>query len=169
MAAAVTRRQWLRADPTGHRPVVRPPWASPRFHDTCTRCNECLPACPEHVLRVGDGGFPEIDFRRGECTFCEACAKACTAGAITRRRNGSRPWRHVVRVGPDCLEALGVHCHACLDPCPEAAVRFPRGHATRPPEIDPGRCTGCGACIAPCPVRAIHVHVPSPTTEEVHA
>ena len=37
------------------------------------------------VAFVGDGGFPEVDFQRGPCTFCEACREACPSGAIAAR------------------------------------------------------------------------------------
>ena len=53
----------------------RPPWALNEFLfvDQCTRCNECITACEEEIIIRADGGFPEIDFNRGECTFCELC------------------------------------------------------------------------------------------------
>jgi len=45
--------------------------------DRCTRCGACAAACPETIITAGDGGFPAVDFHRGECTFCGACADAC--------------------------------------------------------------------------------------------
>ncbi len=165
MATPLTRRQLLRGDPAGRRPVVRPPWATTRFHADCTRCDACLPACPERILVRGDGGFPEADFRRGECTFCGDCVVACAPRALQRPTPAAPPWRHVAQVAPGCLEAQGVHCRACADPCPEAAVRFRPGAAPRTlPSIDAAACTGCGACVAPCPVGAVQI-VPPPSTE----
>ena len=168
MASTLSRRQLLRAYPYGRRRPVRPPWANPRFHADCTRCDACLPACPEQILVRGDGGFPEVDFRRGECTFCGDCVTACAPLALQRPDASTRPWRHVALVGPACLEAHGVHCRACADPCPEAAVRFrPAARSHTLPEIDQTACTGCGACVAPCPVAAISIAPPA--TKEVAA
>lgn len=165
MAPETTRRQFLRTDVHGRRRAVRPPWASARFHEDCTRCDACLPACPEHILVRGDGGFPEVDFRHGECTFCGECVSACTPRALHREDPAATPWRHVAHVAPCCLEAHGVHCRACADPCPEAVISFRPGSAHRTlPRIDLAGCTGCGACVAPCPVGAVHI-APPPSTE----
>ncbi|NCF09316.1 MAG: ferredoxin-type protein NapF [Gammaproteobacteria bacterium] len=167
MAPATTRRQLLRADLHGRRRPVRPPWATPRFHADCTRCDACLPACPEGILVRGDGGFPEVDFRRGECTFCGDCVSACSPKALQRTEPSASPWHHVAHVAPACLEGHGVHCRACADPCPEEVVRFRPGTLNHPPEIDVSGCTGCGACVAPCPVQAVHIG--PPTSQEVAA
>lgn len=165
MASTLTRRQLLRADPAGRRRPVRPPWASPRFHADCTRCDACLSACPARILVRGDGGFPEVDFQRGECTFCGDCVVACQPRALRRPAATATPWRHVAQVASSCLEAQGIHCRACADPCPETAVRFRPGAAHRClPSIDASACTGCGACVAPCPVGAVQI-IPPPSTE----
>jgi len=170
MAPTTTRRQLFRADPRGHRQPVRPPWATARFHDDCTRCLDCLPACPEQILVQGDGGFPAIDFNLGECTFCGDCVTVCKPVALRRPAPDTSPWNHIALVAPECIEATGVHCHACVDPCPHEAVVFrpgtPRGGL---PVIDTGACTGCGACVAPCPVDAIRIGSPPPSSTEVAA
>ena len=61
-----SRRGFFRGRP---RPKAenRPPWALAEalFVDRCTRCNDCLSACPEHILVASDGGFPTVDFKRG--------------------------------------------------------------------------------------------------------
>ena len=79
-----SRRALLRGDPTPTEPPLRPPWsvAEDIFTDVCTRCGECLAACPEKILIRGDGGFPGVDFQRGECTFCRACVDACPEPAF---------------------------------------------------------------------------------------
>jgi ferredoxin-type protein NapF len=167
MASDVTRRQLLRADPRGRRAPVRPPWATARFHDDCTRCDDCLPACPERILVRGDGGFPQVDFARGECTFCGDCVTVCKPAALRRADVKTAPWPHVALVAPDCLQASGVQCHACVDPCPEAAVTVRPGSTL--PTINLAACSGCGACVAPCPVDAIRIGTPTPANTEVAA
>ena len=50
-----------------HAPAVqRPPWAlhEEAFTARCVRCHACVDACPRHVIRVGDGGFPAMEFFR---------------------------------------------------------------------------------------------------------
>ncbi len=152
------RRGFLRGRPRP-KAELRPPWARPEaaFIDHCTRCGDCLPACPQGIVVSGDGGYPSIDFTRGECTFCAACVAACRPQALLRR-DGEAPWPHKARVGPACLPAQGIECRVCGDYCEVRAIRFlPRLGGSPLPEIDADRCTGCGACLAPCPSHAIRM------------
>ena len=170
MALTTTRRQLFRADPRGRRQPVPPPWATTRFHDDCTRCLDCLPVCPEQILVTSDGGFPAIDFKHGECTFCGDCVTACKPAALQRKQPDAPPWSHVALVDPECIEATGVHCRACVDPCPHEAVAFLPGAARGDlPMIDTVSCTGCGACVAPCPVEAIRIGTLPQSSTEVAA
>ncbi|RME34750.1 MAG: ferredoxin-type protein NapF [Gammaproteobacteria bacterium] len=152
-----TRRQLLRGRTGNGRPVLRPPWAVPEegFTDRCSRCGDCLTACPEGILRKGDGGFPEVDFGRGECTFCGDCLAACETGALAQR---TPPWTAKAGIGQACLALHGVDCQICQEQCETRAITFtPVAGSVPRPRLDPGRCTGCGACVAPCPVTAIEV------------
>jgi len=153
-----SRRGFFRGRP---RPQaeIRPPWALPEagFSERCTRCNDCLTACPEQIIVSGDGGFPTIDFGRGECTFCGACASACKPLALLRV-DAQQPWPYKALIGPGCLPKHGVECRVCGDFCDVRAIRFaPRIGGSPLPEIDPEKCTGCGACVAPCPVTALTI------------
>ena len=149
-----SRRGFLRGRPRGPAPL-RPPWALPEadFADRCSRCGDCLKACPTGILIPGEGGFPGVDFSRGECTFCGDCRNACRTGALAP---GDIPWRLALAVAESCLPGQGVECRSCEDACDTSAIRFrPRLGGPALPEIDPERCTGCGACVAPCPTGAI--------------
>jgi ferredoxin-type protein NapF len=149
-----SRRGFLRGRPRAVAPL-RPPWALPEseFADRCSRCGDCLKACPTRILAVDDGGYPGVDFSRGECTFCGACRTACRTGALAP---GEIPWRLTLIIGESCLPLRGVECRSCEDSCDAAAIRFrPRLGGPAPPAIDTERCTGCGACVAPCPTGAI--------------
>ena len=155
----VNRMQFLRGDFSGRRAPVRPPWALPdqRFTEACTRCKACVSACPNGILIQGRGGFPEVDFSRGECEFCGACALVCTPGALVPPAN-TAPWAIKVSIDASCLTRHGVVCRTCGEQCETGAIRFhigARGVAT--PTLDAAQCTGCGACIAPCPSAAIRV------------
>lgn len=132
------------------------PWAVNAFEDVCRRCDECIRACEEAILVAGDGGFPSVDFRRGECTFCGACVDACDYSALDRAV--SPPWQLRVTIGSDCLSVKGTTCRTCGDACEQAAIRFQLqtgGRAT--PILDAARCTGCGSCIAVCPTQVIQI------------
>ena len=152
----LSRRGFFRGRP---RPQAenRPPWALPEeaFYDRCTRCNDCLQACPSGIIIAGDGGYPTLDFQRGECTFCADCVTACQAAALVRTED-QPPWQLKAEIGPACLPRQGVECRVCGDFCDVRAIRFtPRLGGSPLPQLDAQTCTGCGACVAPCPSQAI--------------
>ena|GEM_PF-215205 len=156
-APDLSRRGLLRGR-TRHTQAFRPPWAlaEPLFVDACTRCRACVERCPEQVLVIGDGGFPEFDAKRGECTFCGDCAGVCESKALDPG-NLARPWLLQATVSDmACLAHSGVVCASCQDPCPEQAIRMqPVRGAVAIPQIDAARCIGCGACVSACPTSAI--------------
>ncbi len=176
MRHAISRTRFLRGDFSGRRTPLRPPWsvAEAAFVEHCTRCEDCLRACPEGILVRGDGGFPEVDFRRGECTFCHACAESCRPGVIADQAQ-TEAWRLMPGIDPQrCLAWQGVVCVTCQEQCETSAIRLhlrPGGVAR--PEIAAAECTGCGACVRPCPGQAIRLRarepIPSSRLEEVHA
>jgi ferredoxin-type protein NapF len=159
-AAIMSRRQFLRADFRAGRVVLRPPWALPeaRFVDTCTRCGDCVRACPQSLLQLAGSGFPEISFTRGECTFCAACSAACAVGALPRVADDAAPWNLKAEIGPNCLARHGVLCAVCRERCVAGAITLQHAAARVPvPRVKSGACTGCGACYAPCPAQAIRL------------
>jgi len=138
---------------------LRPPWllAPTTFTDACTRCGKCINLCAEHILVVGDAGFPLVEFGLGECTFCGDCGSECEADLFhTDRSSASEAWRHKAVVSDACLAARGVMCRSCEDACEPQAIRFPLVAGKVPgPVIDAKACTGCGACLRHCPEQAI--------------
>ncbi|GAA5216631.1 ferredoxin-type protein NapF [Corallincola platygyrae] len=152
----LSRRNLFRPDIKQSAPL-RPPWslAEADFTEACTRCGDCVNACPTNVIKVGSGGFPEIDFSQAECTFCDNCSTACPSDAINKQSEKS-PWQYVAKIEQSCLSLQGVFCRSCGDVCEHRAIRFKLqvgGRAS--PELDIDACTGCGACVAPCPSQAI--------------
>ena len=139
------------------RPIVRPPWsrAEDRFTACCTRCDECVTACPSLLIRRGDGGFPIVDFAHAACTFCAECVRVCPSGAFVKD-DSAAPWDVLAHIGDACLARQKVECRVCGEACDVGAIRFrPTLGGVSQPELDNARCTGCGACVAPCPVCAI--------------
>lgn len=157
-SASISRRGFLRGRTRRVEPAQRPPWAldEATFIDRCTRCDACVAACPTAILVRADGGYPAVDFSRGECTFCAECVSRCAPRALQRTAAGEEAWPLRARIGTACLAAQGVECRVCGEACPTAAIRFrPRLGGVAQPALDAGACNGCGACFAPCPTRAI--------------
>jgi ferredoxin-type protein NapF len=154
-----SRRNFLRGRFSARKGPLRPPWALAEsdFLHACTRCGDCVSACPTGVITGHDAGYPAIDFAAGECTFCGDCAAACTKGAL-KRTEGQAPWTAQAAIGEQCLAQRRIECRICGDQCEAGAIRFPlRAGGIAVPVLDSTRCTGCGACVAPCPASALSV------------
>ncbi|UVE18976.1 ferredoxin-type protein NapF [Pseudomonas sp. LS44] len=158
----LARRAWFRR--LGGAPAVRrPPWTASDLSERCTRCNACLDACPEQVLIVGDGGFPQLDLSQAGCSLCGDCVAVCEAGVFDLARVAFT-WH--AQIEEHCLALAGIHCRSCEDACDAQAIRFrPQLGGPSRPQLDPLACTGCGACLAPCPNQAIVLI----TEESAHA
>lgn len=152
-----SRRQFLKFNSKHKALPVRPPWSIEEhaFQDACTRCGDCLSACPENILiREGVNGYPVVDFKRGECTFCGDCVTACPTTALS----SADAWTLKAVFGETCLPKQQVICTTCAEQCEARAIVFsPVVGAVAQPEINLAACTGCGACVAPCPTQAIEV------------
>jgi ferredoxin-type protein NapF len=161
----LARRRFVRGQIGVATSPSRPPWAvsEEEFARRCTRCAACSDVCPTRIITCGDGGYPEVDFARGECTFCGECVIACRDGAL-RRAEGGVPWLIKAEIGTACLALNQVECRVCGERCATRAIRFrlqAGGVAT--PLLDPDACNGCGACVAGCPASAISLREPLPT------
>lgn len=157
----VSRRALLKGS-LRHERALRPPWAVPEtlFLQLCTRCGECQGACETQIISRGDGGYPKIDFSRGECTFCQACVDSCPEGALAvlGKSQGAVPWHHVANIGQECLGIKGVYCKSCGEVCEVGAISFTFGSGRVPvPNVMSDACNGCGACVSVCPQEAIKV------------
>lgn len=159
-AVAISRNKFLRGDIRGTRAPLRPPWAvsEAEFVELCSRCDDCLRNCPEHILVRGPSGFPAVDFSRGACTFCHACADVCRPGVLYYEV-GLIPWHMSLQISDACLARQGVMCQVCAEQCGEQAITMrPQPGWVPAPEINIERCTGCGACYRPCPTHAIQIY-----------
>lgn len=137
-------------------PAPRMPWAVADFVAVCKRCDDCIPVCETGILIKGDGGFPTVDFSRGGCSFCGACADRCRDRALERHAGSA--WSLRASIDHRCLSSQGISCRLCGDGCDQVAIRFrPLTGGRALPSIVADQCNGCGACVAVCPVQAIQV------------
>ena len=148
---------------------VRPPGALPErpFLDACTRCTDCLLACPHQSIRklgheFGDNlGTPAIIPDESPCYLCDdlPCVAACKTGALVADSPRAVRMATAVIDPHKCYVAQGQPCDYCVERCP---IGHDAIHFSEPlPLISPDACTGCGVCVYLCPADAMHLQPPS--------
>ena len=140
------------------RPWLRPPGALPEaeFRLRCTKCGDCVNACPVHAIRVDhsglDGsGYPYIEVDTQPCTLCagQPCMPACPTGALQIVPLDMIDMGTAHYFDQTCLRFNGQECTACVDHCPvgTAALEIKEGWVV----VHEDGCTGCGVCQSNCP------------------
>ncbi|MBL1143093.1 MAG: ferredoxin-type protein NapF [Proteobacteria bacterium] len=156
----ISRRHFLRGDFSNKTAQMFPPWSlsGNDFINACTRCNECINACPEKIIIIGEGGYPVINFDHSGCSFCQECVTACNEGALSINNTEQLPWNLTANISTECISLHGVTCRSCSDSCDEEAISFRlQVGGSSQPEINEKSCTGCGYCVVTCPVNAIKI------------
>lgn len=140
---------------------VRPPFAinELEFLLKCTRCNECIKACPYHIIfslpaRHGADvvGTPALDLLNKGCHLCEEtpCVAACEPQVLFRPKDVSPKHIRIAYAQLDtslCLAYQGPECGACASVCTtENALALVHDK----PIINQDYCTGCGLCREAC-------------------
>lgn len=137
-------------------PIHRPPGAVDEvsFLNGCTRCNECISACPVGAIVHAPARFreaagtPMIDLHASACIMCEdtPCIAACKPGVLNANqpRKMGVAWIQTMA----CLAHTGSFCTVCSERCPvPSAIEVSAGK----PRINGSACTGCGVCASVCP------------------
>jgi ferredoxin-type protein NapG len=152
---------------------TRPPGALPEmaFLAACTRCGECVTACPPRVIQVAPAGAglaagtPYLDLRRSPCIACPTmpCAAACPTDALTVPARGWAGYRlaRITFLPERCVTFRGQPCRVCADRCPvgeRALTMDEQGH----PVLRPEGCVGCGVCARECISVPPSFHIRSP-------
>jgi ferredoxin-type protein NapG len=137
--------------------ILRPPGAKEiddDFIGTCSRCQNCVSACPVHAIQIDDDhgdGVPYIIAEQQPCVMCDGllCMYNCPSGAITALPiglvdMGTAEWRE-----GRCIRSEGTDCTMCIDRCPIGgrAIELLDGKVV----VHEEGCTGCGVCEHDCP------------------
>lgn len=144
--------------------VHRPPRAleEPEFLDACTRCGDCVDACPHDAIELAGPRFrdaegtPKIDPSRVPCYMCEdtPCVSACEPDALVDSASLSMGDAQIDK--QLCLAHRGEFCTTCSERCPmPGAIKVRDGK----PTIRTPACTGCGVChhVCPAPINAVRI------------
>ncbi len=140
---------------------IRPPFALDEldFLIACTRCDQCIEACPHDVLftlpvRLGIevAGTPAMDLLAKGCHMCDGwpCVSACEPAALAAPEpKAPRPkLARASIVTESCLPYSGPECGACAHACPvPGALEWVGGTK---PVINQDLCTGCALCRQAC-------------------
>jgi ferredoxin len=127
----------------------------------CTRCGQCIAACPQGILKPSLGTsdwttltMPEVDLSESYCRpDCARCSKACPTGAIPQFTVDDKPAMKIgtAQVNPDAC----IQCYQCVSACPFQAFEQQLDPASNTiyPVVNIERCNGCGMCLSVCPAR----------------
>jgi ferredoxin-type protein NapG len=146
------------AAPASAPPKYRTDWLRPpgavaeaEFLDRCTRCGDCLPACPYGSIKTDPAnGYPIIFASESPCYLCNdfPCVAACETEALVP-----------LAALPDVQMGLAVlnqtlctadqGCRFCLAKCPTEALSVV-GFEDPYPVVDQEKCVGCGICEQVC-------------------
>lgn len=152
--------------------ALRPPGALPEqdFLSACTRCGQCVQACPYDMLHLAslispvEAGTPYFIARDKPCEMCLdiPCMNACPTGALSEELKDIDDARMGLAVLLDhetCLNWQGLRCDVCYRVCPliDKAITLEKVHNDRTsihakliPTVHSDACTGCGKCEQAC-------------------
>jgi len=163
--------------------VIRPPGAADRaFNALCSRCGNCMKACPYDLIvpDLGTTGIdglltPVLKFRSQNSDqenfcfqSCTACTNVCPSGAIRKLKPDEKLQTAIGLARIDKKRCIawekGELCVVCQEFCPYQAIIETQHKGVNCPIIDADKCRGCGACESQCPAQpiAIVIHARAP-------
>jgi ferredoxin-type protein NapG len=131
---------------------LRPPGAveEPLFLERCTRCGDCVKACPHRTISLSRrDGTPEVFPDEVPCYLCEdfPCIAACGTEALLPLTGRDEVNMGLARVAYRTCTA-GQGCHACVPQCPMNALTM--DFESYRLVVTGDRCVGCGLCEQIC-------------------
>ena len=131
---------------------LRPPGAVSEslFLERCTRCGDCVKACPYgSILFDTHNGSPILFPDEVPCHLCETlpCAAACATDALIVPDSFDQISMGLAVVSErSCTADQG--CNACISRCPTKALSM--DFDTLRVDVSRERCVGCGLCENTC-------------------
>jgi ferredoxin-type protein NapG len=140
---------------------LRPPGAVEErlFLERCTKCNDCVKACPPGaILAHPNDGTPILFADQSPCLLCEdlPCIAACGAEALLPVE-GINQVRMGIAVVSHRLCTAGQGCHACVSRCPTHALAM--DFSSLRLAVVKEACVGCGICEMVCKTVNDHVAI----------
>jgi ferredoxin-type protein NapG len=140
---------------------LRPPGSveEPLFLERCTKCSDCVTACPPHAIAVHPtDGTPVLYADQSPCLLCEdfPCVRACGADALLPVEH-SRQVSMGMAVISHRLCTAGQGCHACVSRCPTDALAMDFESLSL--SVATEACVGCGMCEMVCKTVNDHVAI----------
>jgi ferredoxin-type protein NapG len=144
-------------DPKKRR-YIRPPGAlkEKEFLALCTRCDECVKACPHYSIGklnkdfdIADG-TPIIRPEETPCYLCEGlpCISACKEGALVEVKDKEDVEMGKAYINESNCMAFGAQfCEQCVRNCPIPDAMYMEDNK---PVIRKEKCVGCGVCVTVC-------------------
>ncbi len=140
---------------------LRPPGAvdEPLFLERCTKCNDCVTACPPGAIMAHpQDGTPILFADQSPCLLCEdlPCITACGTDALLPVEKINQVRMGIATVSHRLCTA-GQGCHACVSKCPTGALAM--DVASLHLSVVKEACVGCGMCEMVCTTVNDHVAI----------
>jgi ferredoxin-type protein NapG len=156
--AAITNPGSSPDDDPEKRRHIRPPGAlnEKEFLALCTKCDECVKACPHYSIGklnkdfdIADGTpiiVPEVT----PCYLCEGlpCISSCKEGALVEVKAKEEVAMGKAYINESNCMAFGAQfCEQCVRNCPIPDAMYMEDNK---PVIRKEKCVGCGVCVTAC-------------------
>ena len=131
---------------------LRPPGAAEEsdFLDRCTKCGDCVEACPFDAIRNSKVDQTPVIFpEESPCQLCEdfPCVLACETDALLPIFEPFDVRMGIAKISQrECTAAHG--CNACVSKCPHEAIAM--DFSTLQITVLENQCVGCGLCQQIC-------------------